>query len=71
MAKKTSKDEQVGFHKGALSTLFNERNELLRLINVVDAFIQAHVKALKELGVDIEAELAKAAKEAQKAAAKK
>lgn len=60
MAEKQSKDEQVGFHKGALTTLANERNELLRIINVVEQLMQAHVKALKELGVDLEKEAKKA-----------
>ena len=59
--------EQIGFHKGALSTLFAERNELIKLVNIVDAFIQAHVKALEKLGVDIKAEIEKAQKEAERA----
>lgn len=25
-----SKDEEIGFHKGALNTLVNERNELIK-----------------------------------------
>ncbi|MBI4919294.1 hypothetical protein HY837_05145 [archaeon] len=64
MAEKQSKEEQIGFHKGALTTLANERNELLRIISVVEQLMQAHVKALKELGVDLE-------KEAKKAKSKK
>ncbi|MBI5064869.1 hypothetical protein HZA97_01410 [Candidatus Woesearchaeota archaeon] len=60
MAEKQSKDEQVGFHKGALTTLANERNELLKIINIVEQLMQAHVKALKELGVDLEKEAKKA-----------
>lgn len=34
MAKKqeSSKDEQIGFHKGALSTLVKEREELGRIL---------------------------------------
>ena len=55
-----SKDEQIGFHKGSLSTLAKEREELLKIINICEQLIQMHVKALKELGVDLEA----AAKEA-------
>ncbi|MBI5149063.1 hypothetical protein HZA33_05265 [Candidatus Pacearchaeota archaeon] len=58
--------EQIGFHKGALSTLFAERNELVKLISIVDAFIQAHIKSLEKLGVDIKAEIEKAQKEAAK-----
>lgn len=64
MAKKeeTSKEEQVGFHKGALSTLAKEREEMLKILNIVEQLMKLHIKALKELGVDLEA----AAKEVQK-----
>lgn len=53
-------EEQIGFHKGALTTLANEREELVRIIKVVESLMQAHIKALKELGVDIESEVKKA-----------
>ena len=56
-----SKDEQVGFHKGALSTLAKERQELLKIINIVEQLMQMHVKALQELGIDLQ----KMAEEAQ------
>ncbi len=60
--KKTSASpEQVGFHKGALTTLAKERQELGRLLAIVEQLMQMHVKALKELGVDLEAEAKKAA----------
>lgn len=63
MAKENvSKDEQVGFHKGALSTLAKEREEFQKVIAIVEQLMQMHVKALKELGVDLE----KMAKEAVK-----
>lgn len=52
----TSKDEQIGFHKGALSSIAKERLELLRLVQITEQLIQAHIKALKDLGVDIEKE---------------
>lgn len=55
-----TKDEQIGFHKGALSTLAKERQELLRILSIVEQLIQAHIGSLKELGVDIEKEIAKA-----------
>ncbi len=48
-----SQDEQIGFHKGALSTLSKEREELSRMVNVVEQLMQMHVKSLKELGVDL------------------
>ncbi|MBI4148610.1 hypothetical protein HY490_04935 [Candidatus Woesearchaeota archaeon] len=62
----SSKDEQVGFHKGSLTTLAKERQELARMIGVVEQLMQMHIKALKDLGVDLEAE-AKKAVESQKA----
>lgn len=48
-----SKDEEIGFHKGALNTLVAERNELVKMIGNVEAIVQAHVGRLKELGVEI------------------
>jgi hypothetical protein len=56
-----SKDEQIGFHKGALSTLAKEREEMLKILSIVEQLMQMHVAALKELGVDLE----KIAKQAQ------
>lgn len=55
MADKQNKDEQIGFHKGALSTLAKERQELGKMLNVVEQIMQMHIGALKELGVDLEA----------------
>jgi len=69
MAKKqdASNDEQIGFHKGALATLAKEREEMQKILHIVEQLMQMHIKALKDLGVDLE----KAAKEAVKAAKKK
>ena len=49
-----SKDEEIGFHKGALNTLVAERNELIKIIGNVEAIIQGHLKRLEELGVKIQ-----------------
>ncbi|MFH1290586.1 MAG: hypothetical protein ABIH92_04210 [Nanoarchaeota archaeon] len=49
-----SKEEEIGFHKGALNTLVNERNELVKMAQVVEQIMQAHVKRLEELGVKFE-----------------
>jgi len=49
-----SKEEQIGFHKGALSTLAKERQEMAKIIQVVEQLMQMHVTALKELGVDLQ-----------------
>ncbi len=54
-------EEQIGFHKGALTTLAKERQELSRILQIVEQLMQAHLKALKDMGVDLEAEAKKAA----------
>ena len=59
-------DETIGFHKGSLATLTKEREELLKIVAVVEQIMQAHIKALKDLGVDLEAEAKKAAKQSKK-----
>jgi lipoate-protein ligase A len=54
MTQKATKEEQIGFHKGALSTLAKEREEMMRILGIVEQLMQMHVQALKELGVDLE-----------------
>jgi len=69
-----SKDEQIGFHKGALATLAKEREEMAKIITICDQLMQMHIKALKDLGVDLEAkakELASKSKGDKQAAAQK
>lgn len=63
-AAKVSAEEQIGFHKGALSTLAKEREEMLRILQIVEQLMQMHIKGLRDLGIDLE----EAAKKAQKAA---
>ena len=63
--KTENKGEKIGFHKGSLSTLSKEREELMRILQIVEQLMQMHVKELKGLGIDLVAE----AKE--KSAAKK
>ncbi len=53
--------EQIGFHKGSLTTLAKERQELLRIVQICEQLMQAHIKGLKDLGVDLEAEAKKTA----------
>lgn len=55
-------EEMIGFHKGALATLAKERQELVRLVQITEQLMQAHMKALKDLGIDLEAEAKKAGK---------
>lgn len=62
-----SRTEQIGFHKGALSTLAKEREEMIKIIQIVEQLMQAHLKGLKDLGVDLEAEAKKAAEILKKA----
>ncbi|MDO8467351.1 MAG: hypothetical protein Q7S56_00160 [Nanoarchaeota archaeon] len=50
---KVSKDEEIGYHKGALNTLVAERNELLRTVQNVEAIMVAHMKRLEELGIKV------------------
>jgi len=47
------KQEQIGFHKGALSTLQKEREALRELVRVTEQLLGVHVKALQDLGVDL------------------
>jgi hypothetical protein len=61
-----SKDEQIGFHKGALSTLAKERQEFGKTLSIVEQLMQMHIKALQELGVDLTKEAPAAAPEEKK-----
>jgi len=58
-----SKDEQIGYHKGALATLVKEREEMMKILNIVEQLMQMHASALKELGVDLESQPAAKQKE--------
>ena len=59
-----NQEEQIGFHKGALSTLAKEREEMLRILQIVEQLMQMHIKGLKDLGVDLEAAARQAKKDA-------
>ncbi len=61
-APKLSKEEEIGFHKGALNTLLAERNEVLKMIANVEAIMQAHIKRLQKLGVKIDVQKPEQAK---------
>jgi len=47
------KETEIGFHQGALNTLVSERNELFKMIQNIEAIMQAHLKRLGELGIKI------------------
>lgn len=49
-----AKEEKMGYHKGALESLVNERMELARLLQIVESLIEKHSKALQDMGVDVE-----------------
>lgn len=49
-----NKDEQIGFHKGALTTLAKEREEMLKILSIVEQLMQMHIKSLQELGIDLQ-----------------
>ena len=55
--------EKIGFHKGSLSTLTKEREELMRILQIVEQLMQMHIKELKTLGVDLVAEAKKVTKQ--------
>jgi len=48
------KETEIGFHQGALNTLVNERAELFKMIQNIEAIMQAHLKRLGELGVKVQ-----------------
>lgn len=50
---KMTKEQEIAFHQGALNTLVNERNELFKMIQNVEVVMQAHLKRLEELGVNV------------------
>ena len=62
---KVTEDEQIGFHKGALATLAKEREEMQKILSIVEQLMQMHIKGLKDLGVDLE-KIAKQAKKKKK-----
>lgn len=47
-------EEKLGFHKGALSVLAKEREELRKMLNYVEQLMQMHADALVDMGVDLE-----------------
>jgi len=61
-----NKQEQIGFHKGSLATLSKEHQEMVKIVQITEELMKAHIKALKDLGVDIEAQAKEAIKEAEK-----
>lgn len=61
-----SKDEVVGYHKGALSVLSKEREEMMRILGIVEQLMQMHIAELKKNGIDLSKEAEKAKQESAK-----
>ena len=54
-----SKEEKMGFHKGSLATLTKEREEMLRILQIVEQLMEMHIKELKDMGIDLVAQAKK------------
>jgi hypothetical protein len=52
--KQMSKEMEIGFHQGAMNTLVNERNELIKMAQMTERIMQGHMKRLEELGIKIQ-----------------
>lgn len=61
-----SNDERIGFHKGSLAVLAKERQEMQRILAIVEQLMQMHLTELKDLGVDLSEEAEKAKSSAKK-----
>jgi biotin operon repressor len=61
-----NKDELIGFHKGSLSTLAKERQEMGKILQIVEQLMQMHIQELKKLGVDLEKEAQQSTKTSKK-----
>ena len=51
--KDMERQEKIGFHKGSIVTLVNERNELLKIVAIVESLIKAHTEELRKMGVKV------------------
>jgi len=49
-----TKDEKIGYHKGALSVLIKEREEIAKILSIVEQLMKMHIESLKKLGVKLE-----------------
>ena len=55
-APQMTKEQEVAFHQGALTTLAKEHQGLVQMLSIVESTIQAHVKGLEDLGVKVKQE---------------
>ncbi len=49
---KMAEEQEIGFHKGSVSILSAERNELVKMVGNVETIMKMHISRLKELGVN-------------------
>lgn len=49
-----SREELIGYHKGSVNTLIAERAELLRIVQITESLLQAHLQELKKLGINLQ-----------------
>ena len=54
MANEMSREEIIGYHKGSINTLVAERNELIRIIQITENLLQAHIQELEKLGIKLD-----------------
>ena len=50
-------EEKIGFHKGSITVLAKEREELLKIVNITEQLMQLHLDELKKLGIDLTKEV--------------
>jgi hypothetical protein len=62
--KPESTDEIIGYHKGSLAVLSKEREEMMRILGIVEQLMQMHIAELKKNGIDLSKEAEKAKQEA-------
>lgn len=62
-----STEEKIGYYKGSVAVLSKEREELMRMLSIVEQLMQMHVVALKDLGIDLESEAEKLLSETKNA----
>ncbi len=56
---KTSKEHDIGYNKGALDVLAKEREELIRIVSIVEQIMAMHTQKLQDLGVEMGGQWAK------------
>jgi hypothetical protein len=50
------KERKIGYHQGSIEVLSKEREEIARMVAIVEQIMEMHRDRLRELGVDIPSE---------------